>query len=304
MKTKIICFGKEYNSIKSLANEYNLSDKILYSRLSRGFTPEEAVKLTKETAKIHSKNNLYHIPLSKDKVVNEMLKYKYNIINYTYKNNQTRMLCYDKDGYKVFMCLDGARKNAQAKRFSPTYNKENYLYNINLYIKKNNYENIALDWRIGNNHNQPEVLFQCKCGNTFWRNFNLWKIKKYHLCSLCSKNTSIYEIEVEKFLINNNIKYIRQKRFKECKNKRSLPFDFYLSEYNICIEVDGEQHFDKNRIFAYNIDKEKDFELRNELDNIKTQYCKDNNIKLLRIPYWEFNKENTYQKSILNILNI
>ena len=44
--------------------------------------------------------------------------------------------------------------------------------------------------------------------------------------------------------------------------------------------------------------------IKNELDNIKTQYCKDNNIKLLRIPYWEFDKENTYQKSILNILNI
>lgn len=304
MKTKIICFGKEYNSIKSLANEYDLSDKILYSRLNRGFTPEEAVKLDKETAKIHSKSNLFHVSLNKNEVIKRMKKHNYDIIDYTYKNNQTRMLCYDKDGYKVLMSLCSAETGAEAVRFSPIHNKENYLYNINLYIKKNNYNNIALDWRIGNNHNQPEVLFQCKCGRTFWRNFNLWKTKKYHLCSLCSKNTSIYEIKVENFLINNNIEYIRQKRFKECKNKRSLPFDFYLSEYNICIEVDGEQHFDKNRIFAYNIDKEKDFELRNELDNIKTQYCKDNNIKLLRIPYWEFNKENTYQKSILNILNI
>ena len=23
-------------------------------------------------------------------------------------------------------------------------------------------------------------------------------------------------------------------------------------------------------------------------DNIKTEYCKNNNIKLIRIPYWEF----------------
>lgn len=304
MSNKIICFGKEYKSIKSLSDEYNLSNKILYSRLNRGYTPEEAVKLDKETAKTHSKNNLYHIPLSKNKVIDEMLKYGYNIIDYTYKNNQTRMLCYDNENYKVFMCLDGARKGVQAVRFSPTYNKENYLYNINLYIKKNNYNNIALDWRTGNNHNQPEVLFQCKCGNTFWRNFNLWKTKKYHLCHKCSKNISIYEIKVENFLSQNNIKYIRQKRFKECKKIKSLPFDFYLPKYNICIEVDGEQHFDKNRVFTLNIDKDKNFKLRNELDNIKTQYCKNNNIKLLRIPYWEFDKENTYQNSILNILNI
>ena len=31
------------------------------------------------------------------------------------------------------------------------------------------------------------------------------------------------------------------------------------------------------------------------IDNIKTQYCQQNNIKLIRIPYWEF-------KNIENIL--
>jgi len=34
------------------------------------------------------------------------------------------------------------------------------------------------------------------------------------------------------------IKYINQKRFKKCKNKLPLPFDFYLPDLNICIEYD------------------------------------------------------------------
>ena len=302
MKT-IKCFGKEYLSVKSLADEYNLSDKTLYTRLHRGYTPEEAVTINKILSKQHSKNNLYHIPLCKSEVIYRLKKCGYDIIDYTYKNNQTRMLCYDKDGYKVLISLCSAETGAQAIRFSPIYNKENYLYNINLYIKKNNYNNIALDWRIGKNNKQPEVLFQCKCGNTFWRNFNLWKNKKYHLCHKCSKNTSIYEIEVENFLTDNHIEYIRQQRFKDCKYKKCLPFDFYLPKYNICIEVDGEQHFDKNRIFSYHTNKEQDFQLRIKLDNIKTQYCHDNNIKLLRLPYFEFDNNKNYQKLILNILN-
>ena len=34
-----------------------------------------------------------------------------------------------------------------------------------------------------------------------------------------------------------------QKRFKDCKDKRQLPFDFYLPSYNVCIEYQGEQHY-------------------------------------------------------------
>ena len=86
MKT-IKCFGKEYISIKSLADEYNLSDKTLYARLHRGYTPEEAVTINKMLSKQHSKNNLYHIPLCKSEVIDRMKKCGYNIIDYNYINN-------------------------------------------------------------------------------------------------------------------------------------------------------------------------------------------------------------------------
>lgn len=304
MVKRIKCFGKEYKSIQSLANEYNINSKIIYSRLHRGYSIEEAVSITKEQTNKTSINNLLHIKLNKNDVIKRMKKCGYTIINYTYKNNQTRMLCYDSNNYKVYMCLAGAETGAKAQIFSVTHNADNFLYNINLYCKYNNYKNKALDWRIGNNNKQPEVLFECKCGRTFWRNFNLWKNKQYGLCPHCSKTTSFYEKKVKSFLTENNIKFVLQKRFKECKNIKTLPFDFYIPQYNCCIEVDGEQHFDKERIFSRATDKDKEFDLRLKLDNIKTEYCKNNNIKLLRIPYWEFDKEETYKKSIINILNI
>ena len=61
-----------------------------------------------------------------------------------------------------------------------------------------------------------------------------------------------------------------------------MPFDFYLPQYNICIEYDGEFHY--KMIMEYD-----EFINQKIRDTIKTVYCKENNIKLIRIPYWEFN---------------
>ena len=98
-------------------------------------------------------------------------------------------------------------------------------------------------------------------------------------CPVC--NSSKGEIQIEKYLQENNIKYIRQKKFEQCKNKQSLPFDFYLPELNICIEYDGEQHY--KSIPYWGGDKYLKYIQNN--DKIKTKYCKTNNIKLIRIRY-------------------
>ena len=94
---------------------------------------------------------------------------------------------------------------------------------------------------------------------------------------------------------NNNIEYIQQYRFEDCRNKKPLPFDFYLPEYNMCIEYDGEQHFSENRAFG-GTDR---FWTTVIHDAIKNQYCEDNNINILRIPYWELkNIEEILKKEI------
>lgn len=99
-------------------------------------------------------------------------------------------------------------------------------------------------------------------------------------CKYCARSQSNNERIVQYFLDKNNIEYIYNKRFKECKDKRTLPFDFYLPDYNICIEFDGIQHFKPE--FG-----EKSFVSTVLHDGMKNNYCKWNNIKLIRIPYWE-----------------
>lgn len=78
--------------------------------------------------------------------------------------------------------------------------------------------------------------------------------------------------------------------FLDCCNIKPLPFDFYLPEYNVCIEYDGIQHFEPTRFNKkMTIEEANDNFIQQKFrDEIKNNYCKNNNIKLLRIPYTEY----------------
>ena len=98
-----------------------------------------------------------------------------------------------------------------------------------------------------------------------------------------------------------NIIYDREKSFEDCKNERVLPYDFYLPDKNVCIEYDGEQHYRPVKFGGKNDkDAEERFAATQKRDAIKTQYCKDKGIELIRIPYTEFdNVENILDKHLL-----
>lgn len=105
-------------------------------------------------------------------------------------------------------------------------------------------------------------------------------------CPICD-STSM-ECEIGKILTRHNIIYKPQFSYVDCKDQRSLPFDFYLVDYNILIEYDGQQHY--RPVNFGGISDEKAFENFKKTqvhDKIKTEYCKLNNIPLIRIPYWE-----------------
>lgn len=103
------------------------------------------------------------------------------------------------------------------------------------------------------------------------------------------------EEKIEEILIKQKIKYLTEYIFQDCKNIKPLPFDFYLPEKNICIEFDGELHFKSVENFGgYEL-----LEKTKKRDTIKTKYCIDNNITLIRIPYYEYdNIENILLKKI------
>ena len=88
--------------------------------------------------------------------------------------------------------------------------------------------------------------------------------------------------KIMQILKDNNIKYILEKTFDTCinpKTNKKLRFDFYIEDKYL-LEYDGEQHF---KISFHNT--EEDLNNIQERDNIKNNWCKNNNIPLIRIPY-------------------
>lgn len=100
-----------------------------------------------------------------------------------------------------------------------------------------------------------------------------------HGCPICHR--SVGEEVIAEWLTEHDIEFIPQKRFKDCKDKKPLPFDFYIPSENVAIEYDGEQHF--KPITFWGGENNYDYVVKH--DAIKTKYCEDNNITLLRINY-------------------
>ena len=91
------------------------------------------------------------------------------------------------------------------------------------------------------------------------------------------------------YLQRNNIEFVWQKKFEDCRNIHMLSFDFYLPKYNLLVEFDGQQHYKiANFSKSIEINKQK-FKQVKKNDAIKTKYCKDNNINLLRLNNDDFN---------------
>lgn len=137
-------------------------------------------------------------------------------------------------------------------------------------------------------NNEERSKWRCRCnlcGNdqVYLPTNNMWK--QYSCgCSIESKG----EKKVKELLEQNNIQYIQEKRFCDLvfeDTKKKARFDFFLPELNCIIEYDGVQHFKQGKGVYDNLNK---FNRTKEHDRLKEQYCKDNNIILIRIPYTHY----------------
>lgn len=148
---------------------------------------------------------------------------------------------------------------------------------------------------------------QCKCGNIFYRSYNVFSRGCFE-CRSCSWKASKGELVILEYLNENNINYKTEYWFEDLKSDKDKPlqFDFAIlddkNNLKMLIEYDGQQHFEPVKFGG--ISEEQSLEnykrtLRH--DKLKNQYCKNNNIKLLRIPYWEFDNIETILKKELNI---
>lgn len=129
---------------------------------------------------------------------------------------------------------------------------------------------------------EEKVFSKCKkCGYEWFTDYH--HVRNGRACPVCKMSRG--EKKIKKYLDSQEIFYEPQKRFPDCKYKKMLPFDFYLPDYETCIEYNGIQHYEEVDYFGGESHLNK-VKIR---DDIKKKYCDINGINLLKISYIDFN---------------
>lgn len=126
---------------------------------------------------------------------------------------------------------------------------------------------------------KQSIIWKCKCdcGNITYANTDILNKGQKNSCGCLKISTG--ELRIKQLLDLNNISYEREKRFKDLLKYR---FDFYVEDKYV-IEFDGEQHF-HSETGGWNTEEHlKKLQMN---DAIKNQWCKDNHIPIIRIPYY------------------
>ena len=232
---------------------------------------------------IHFKQNCPHcvggIRLSKDQFTiksNKIHNFKFDYSMVKYKNNRSKV--------KIICPVHGIFEQNAANHLNGRGCKKCDVLNRTVtldefILKSNKIHNNKYDYSLAEYvNNETKIKIICPMHGIFEQN-PLNHISQKQGCPICKESRG--EKEISEILKKLNINYEREYKFEDCKNINALAFDFYLIKYNTCIEFDGKQHFEPNDFFG----GVEGFKKILENDQIKNEYCKNNNIHLIRIRY-------------------
>lgn len=200
-----------------------------------------------------------------------------------------------------FSCNGCYEKKYGRKRVPYGYWNKNTMQQ---YLNENRSGYKLLDIKTQSDDGSSILKVFVKCPNekhppywAYWQN-----ITSGYMCFSCYIESSMSKGEraAEQVFKKYNYTYETQKRFDDCRDKYTLPFDFYLSDYNLIIEIMGEQHEHPIDYFG----GKEAFKKCIIHDKIKRDYLKSHNIDILDIWYYEFDKmEELITNKIKSILN-
>ena len=126
-------------------------------------------------------------------------------------------------------------------------------------------------------------ICQCDCGNIkSIIGQNLKRTDENRTISCGCYHMPLGELQIKEILDNNNIPYSQQQSFKTLPRKH-FDFAIFNSKNDIIrlVEFDGEFHYIHKNFLKYSLEEQQ------KRDQDKNEWCKKNNIPLVRIPYWE-----------------
>jgi hypothetical protein len=244
-------------------------------------------KLTQEQFinKAHTKHNNY---------------YDYSLVNYVKAQTKVKIICpkhgeFEQQpnnhlfGQRCVKCMGDNVRSARK------YTQEQWIKKFKM-VHDDRYDySLMKEFTGSGSIIKNKIIIICKKHGEFLQTPNS------HLqgagCSYC--NISKGEDEIEKYLIKNNIEYIREHKFDKCfnpKTHKKLPFDFFIPKHNLTIEYQGEQHYKKTGHFENRAGGLKGLQYR---DKIKKEFCYQEKINYIAISYKEFNNINTILKNKL-----
>jgi hypothetical protein len=105
------------------------------------------------------------------------------------------------------------------------------------------------------------------------------------------------EVKVKNILEEMEIEYMYNTSHKVRSKKSLLCWDFIITDWDgrgenddyLFIEYDGKQHFEPATFGGMSKEKaEEAFKKTQQYDKIKNDFCEENNLLLLRIPYTQY----------------
>lgn len=215
---------------------------------------------------------------------NDKLKYFSSIYNFT-------ILSIDEEKHKVTIQCNVCKKISQKtiaalKQFPNACECESYPVLLLGELQARIDSSFPKQYLIleSNGANGKCLIKHLNCGFIFKvKCFSDLLNKRNRGCPKCYQFKSQGEKSIRDFLEEHKISYIPQKTFAPL-NKSKYRFDFYLPDYNLAIEYQGEQHYRDNGYFKDRLD------IIQKRDSVKREYCKKEGIGLLEISYKDFKK--------------
>lgn len=119
-------------------------------------------------------------------------------------------------------------------------------------------------------------------------------------CPYCTQTKG--EEKMFRILNKFGIQITPQYSFSDCKHINKLRFDGYDERNSVAYEYQGEQHYIPIDFAGRGEEWAKEqLKLNKQRDEIKRDFCKINDIRLIEIPYWEFDNMEDFIKKELKI---